>query len=169
MHEPIRNGLEDFLGGTAGRQRESVIDDHLRHCPECRGAVAAMRQHQAMLRQLRAPGELSPAPGFYARVLARIEAQRTNSISIWSIFLEPLFARRLAYASLALFVLLGTALWQGGAQEALDEGNPIAVIAGDLPDADGADPGHDRAVVLTHLVSTDGGGQEFSALPVSND
>jgi hypothetical protein len=44
--------------------------------------------------------DFEPRPGFYARVLDRIESQRPSSI--WALFSESLFGRRLAAASLAL-------------------------------------------------------------------
>jgi len=59
------------------------------------------------LRALRTPDDAEPKPGFYARVMQRIDEARASS-SVWSVFLEPLFARRLALASAALVVLLGT-------------------------------------------------------------
>lgn len=47
-------------------------------------------------------------PGFYARVRERIEDQ--GRVSVWSIFLQPSFGRRLAIASATLALLLGTYL-----------------------------------------------------------
>ena len=38
----------------------------------------------------------------------RIEAQQKNSI--WAVFLEPVFSRRLAYASVAMMLLMGFVL-----------------------------------------------------------
>ena len=48
---------------------------------------------------------MEPRPGFYARVLDRIEAQGPGSV--WALFFDSLFARRIAMASLALALLLG--------------------------------------------------------------
>jgi hypothetical protein len=61
-----------------------------------------------MLRSLRSVEDDGPIPGFYARVKERIEDQ--GRVSIWSIFLQPSFGRRLAIASATLVVLLGTYL-----------------------------------------------------------
>ena len=52
--------------------------------------------------------ECEPRPGFYARVMDRIERQTDNSI--WAILLMPAFGRRIAIASAALVVLLGSYL-----------------------------------------------------------
>jgi hypothetical protein len=62
-----------------------------------------------LLSELKAPEDVGPAPGFYARVMDRIESQRSNSI--WSVFLEPIFGRRLAVVSGLLMLLLGVALF----------------------------------------------------------
>jgi hypothetical protein len=59
-----------------------------------------------MLRSLRAPEEVEPAAGFYARVLQRIE-ERTKD-SIWAVLIYSPFGKRLAYASLTLALMLGT-------------------------------------------------------------
>src|SRR5439155_13666164 len=50
------------------------------------------------------PVEVEPRPGFYARVMERIEAQ---GASIWDLFFESAFGKRIAVASLALALLLG--------------------------------------------------------------
>lgn len=167
MHEPVIDGLEDYLAGTACGPQLAAIERHLAACQPCRLAVEQMRTHQQLLVALRSPGDFGPAPGFFARVMHRIEARR--KASIWSIFLQPAFSRRLSFASLALLVLLSVAVWQGSADPVMDEGNPMIVFALDLPDAPGLDPGHDRAVVLSHLVSSGGAGDELPTLPVSSD
>src|SRR5262249_25262843 len=45
-----------------------------------------------------------PRPGFYARVLERIEAE--GPVSIWNLFVESAFGKRIALASFALALLL---------------------------------------------------------------
>jgi hypothetical protein len=62
-----------------------------------------MRAHNELLRGFRAP-EAEPRAGFYARVLERIELQRP--VSIWALFTESLWGRRLAVASLAAAMFL---------------------------------------------------------------
>ena len=49
--------------------------------------------------------EIEPRPGFYARVLERIEAQ--TPASVFTLFFDSLFGRRLAMVSLALALFLG--------------------------------------------------------------
>jgi len=104
-HRIIRDHLERVLAGP-GTAPEHPAGKHLAECQECRDAVAAMREQAAMLRELCAPAvEVEPRPGFYARVLERIEAQ--TPISVFTLFFDSLFARRIAMASLALALLLG--------------------------------------------------------------
>ncbi|MGQ9918014.1 MAG: anti-sigma factor family protein [Bryobacteraceae bacterium] len=167
MHEPVVEGLEEYLAGEGPGTRMTALEQHLAGCAACRETVEALRAQQQLLRELRSPRGAAPAPGFYARVMERIESQRARSI--WSIFLEPAFSRRLSYASLGLLVALGAAVWSGGGEAVVDDGNPMVVIATELPEAPGVDPGHDRAVVLTHLVSMNGGGDDLLGLPVSSD
>jgi hypothetical protein len=65
-----------------------------------------MKAQAEMLSSLRAPEELEPAPGFYARVLQRIEERAKDSM--WGAFIYSPFAKRLLYASLTVAVMLGT-------------------------------------------------------------
>ena len=100
MHQPILDGLEAYLAGKPSQE----LVEHLAVCAECRGMAEAITEQTKLVRTLRTPLESEPSPGFYGRVMERIEAQRP--LSMWNILVEPLFAKRLVYASLALFVLL---------------------------------------------------------------
>lgn len=167
MHQPIEDGLEDFLSGKVESPRYQGLERHLGVCPECRDEVGGMVEQVQLLRSLRAPEPVEPTAGFYARVMERIEAQ--SGTSFWSIFLEPAFGRRLMYASLALFVVLTSAVFQTNSDSLDVDGNPMTIMAGyDLPEASGADPNHDRSVVLVNL-ATYSTGATASALPVSSD
>jgi|SRR5579884_931209 len=101
MHQPIRDGLEDYLAGKAGLSREFTA--HLDSCAECAAQVSLMKQQSRMLGALRASVE--PRAGFYARVLDRIE-QRPRP-TIWSVMLEPSFGRRIAMACAAVTIVIG--------------------------------------------------------------
>src|ERR1700722_2118705 len=102
MHRSIRDHLEEVLAGSrdgaTGEHR-----DHLRNCEDCGGEVEAMREQALLVRDLRSEGE--PRPGFYARVMERIENE--GPVSIWNVFIESTFGRRIAMASMALAILLG--------------------------------------------------------------
>jgi hypothetical protein len=104
MHREIRDHIEDVLrgGNTLQDARE-----HLAQCDECRTEVQGMQEQTALIRELRAPEDFAAdlRPGFYARVMERIEAE--GPISIWNLFIESAFGRRIAMASLALALLIG--------------------------------------------------------------
>jgi len=116
MHSEIRHNLEDFLRGDDHRNRSGSglparVEAHLGECAECASELDALREQSQILRSLRGEAagaeSVEPRPGFYARVVERIQAQ---PISIWSVFLERKFGFRLAVASAALVALLGTYL-----------------------------------------------------------
>ena len=125
-----------------------------------------------LLHGLRCPDDIEPRPGFYAKVMDRIESQQKSSI--WSVFLEPVFSKRLAFASMALIMLLGVAFFNAapGEDETLamrDGGSPVVwsgnedqaapVLGGGRVDALHASPvammgaEQGRDVVLVDLVS----------------
>jgi anti-sigma factor RsiW len=101
MHRLVKDHIEDIVAGV----ESASVAEHLKACEECRSDVTAMRAHSAALRELRAPDDAEPRPGFYARVMERIEAQ--GPASVWNLFIESAFGRRIAVASLALALLLG--------------------------------------------------------------
>ena len=103
MHREIRDRLEEVLAQPA-----EETSAHLAECKECHDEIAAMREQAALLREWRAPADAEPRPGFYARVMERIEAQGARSI--WALFIDSVFGRRLAYASVALALLLSISL-----------------------------------------------------------
>ena len=106
MHGSIRDRLEDLLRAESSVGSQKALSEHLSSCDECAGELAAMKSQAAMLKRLRPPEEVEPAAGFYARVLQRIE-ERGNR-SIWSVFTDSPFGKRLAYASLTIAILLGS-------------------------------------------------------------
>jgi hypothetical protein len=124
MDPEIQKGIEDHLHRQNRGARPSRMRSLLGAAPEAQNEafdlrlsqadaatqqeVAAFRETAAMLHQLQVPADvedLQPSPGYYARLMERIEAER-NSNSFWSIFLNPQFSRRLLFASATLLVLL---------------------------------------------------------------
>jgi hypothetical protein len=149
MHESVRESLEDYLHG---RGRSLAIDEHLRTCESCRNEVEALRAQSLLFRTLKAPAEVEPAGGFYARVMNRIETR--NPPSIWSLFAESLFAKRLVYASAMFLLLLGSVLVSSSSEDAYGVTGPEAILAGqELPEPVTMDPGRDREVVLVNLAT----------------
>ncbi len=65
-----------------------------------------MQAQSQMLRALRAPEDVEPVAGFYARVIQRIEQQARESI--WAAFIYSRFSNQLLYASLTIALALGS-------------------------------------------------------------
>jgi anti-sigma factor RsiW len=110
MHREIQGQVEKIVAGTLSAKGSRFVSEHLEQCAECREEVSAMQRHSNWMHELRTPpGETpEPRPGFYARVMERIEAE--GPISIWNIFIESAFGRRIAYASVALALVLSVYL-----------------------------------------------------------
>jgi|YNPMSStandDraft_1061717.scaffolds.fasta_scaffold31267_2 anti-sigma factor RsiW len=153
MHQPIKERLEQYLGGTEGAEGVRAIESHLATCRECALEVDQMRRQAASLRLLRPDAVLEPGPGFYARVWERIEAQRSSSI--WNLLVEPALAKRLAYASLGLLVLLSALAVSLDTEPAVPSTAPEIFIIADDPIGPplGANPVQDRDVVLVNLAT----------------
>lgn len=155
MHEPILDRLEEYLSGNVRPETVSRFDAHLSECAGCRNEVRLFEAQARALRGLRAPEVFDPGPGFYARVLDKIDAQ--SSHSLWGMILEPIFARRLMYASLALLLVLSTAAVTVLNRPAMHEAVPFEIMADSsvLPST-GADVVRDREVVFSNLASYTG-------------
>jgi hypothetical protein len=65
-----------------------------------------MKSQAIQIAGLRAPANIEPSAGFYARVLQRIEECEIESF--WSLFGDSPFGKRLAAASLTIALALGT-------------------------------------------------------------
>ena len=156
MHDVIQNGLEGYLSRHLASERMAAFRAHLAECAPCREIVTAFEQQSALIRSLRvSEEEVAPAAGFYARLMDRIDSQRPTSL--WSVFLQPLFARRVMYASLALFLVLGSSmLWTGESHEVLaNDSNMVGVLAGFGVQAEpvAADPDLAKDVVMDAVLS----------------
>lgn len=153
MQEPIRQRLEEYLSGmdpSSRREYESL----LARDQSARQEIDTMKEQAGLLRSLRAreEEELAPEPGFYARVMDRIESQRP--LSVWEVFLQPVFARRLAYASLTLILVLGMLTARVRVEPAVMASSPEVILSERPVSRDlGLDRQHDREVVLVDLVS----------------
>ena len=133
MHLRVRTqGMRD--------QAEEVLAGRAEPSPECREEIAAMREQAAWIRGLRAPADTEPRPGFYARVMERIEAQ--GAASIWSLFFDSQLGRGLALASMTLALCLGMYL-VSSEKTAPPEAQAGTILAG----------APDRDAVLVNLVT----------------
>lgn len=152
MHGLIRERLEDHLRPGASRKAPAEFEQHLRVCDECRGELSWMQEQSRMLRGLASEEVYDPAPGFYARVLERIEARQ--STSIWNVFLEPAFGRRIVATSLALACLLGGYLAFTEAENTQPVANAATIMAvEEHPPGLGADRQRDRDTMLVTLAT----------------
>jgi len=106
-----------------------------------------------LFRAIQPVQEVEPLGGFYARVRNRIDGQAKTSV--WNLFSDSLFAKRLSYASLTFLVLLGTYFVSTNERDLpLQSSTPEAILAGDEQlQPVGSDPQRDRAVVLVNLAS----------------
>lgn len=154
MHQPIQEGLEEYLSGNTTSVHYRNVEAHLANCVGCREEMISLREHAELLRALRAPAEVEARPGFYGRVMERIEAQTLTSF--WSELLEGLFVRRLVYSSALLLVLLaGYVLTVGESIDTARGSAPEVILASEdeTPPDFGMDQERDRAKVLVNLTS----------------
>jgi hypothetical protein len=114
------------------------------------------RKHAELLRSLKAPEEVEPSPGFYARVLQRIEQGAKKSI--WWVFVYSPVGKRLAYVSLATALVLGSyVVAQESRDGSLHMGNAPMVAQSnhyDAPVVGSAD--QQREAVLENFASHSG-------------
>lgn len=103
MHGSIRNRLEFLLTGKGDCPG---AEQHLQACQICSSELETMKFQARLIRTLRPKEEVEPAPGFYARVMQRIEERAKDSI--WAVFIYSPFGKRLAFASLTIAVVLGS-------------------------------------------------------------
>lgn len=109
MHEEVKDGLEEYLAGVTGSQRQRTLRAHLAACRECHAEVSAMEELSTVFKVLRAAEPVAPAPGFFPRVYSRIESR--SRASFWNWLVPDLaWAQRVAFASLLILTVLGTYL-----------------------------------------------------------
>ena len=151
MHEPIIGSIEEYLSGV----RIPQVEDHLQQCEECRVELALMLEHSSLLRSLQPNEGAEPLAGFYGRVMNRIETQAKPSI--WTLFGESLFARRLAVASMAFVLILSAGFLANPPGEVFAPGGSPEVIIAAEPDEAGLPLGNDqqkdREAILVQLAT----------------
>lgn len=152
MHGLIREHLEDYLRDKQGRKIPAEFDNHLRSCDQCREELSWIQEQSRLVRSLASARAMDPPAGFYARVLDRIESRQSSSI--WNVFLEPAFGRRIAATSLALACLLGGYLAFTEARNVPARSNPEAIMAvEEHPPGLGTDVQRDRETILVTLAT----------------
>ena|SRR5437764_3364831 len=150
MHQPIRDHLEKYLSDSTDLTIPQEFHAHVAACRSCAEHVHQFMNHSQALRNPLPAGEPELQPGFYARVMDRIERRPQ---SIWSVFQEPVFGRRLAYACTALVLVLGTYLVSSEPGDS--NPGPTVVVSQDRPSPNGDETVQpkDRDAVLVSLAS----------------
>lgn len=105
MHQLIKDHLEDYLRDP-GTRVPPDFQVHLASCGACARELELLATQARLFRGALAAKDVEPSPGFYARVMTRIEERPDDSI--WAALLEPAFGRRLAIACGTLALLLGS-------------------------------------------------------------
>ena len=108
MHEPVRSQLEEILQGRMTPGVREAVRAHLAACRACASEVRELQLYSGIVRSLRVTDPPELPAGFYARVMQRVEAQ--GRPSFWSLLLDPVFGRRLVYATGAMFLLMASFL-----------------------------------------------------------
>jgi anti-sigma factor RsiW len=107
MHSVVIESLEEFLAGTLEPAERQAIDKHLSDCGQCREEVQGMQAVSLLFGSFRNEETFEPAPGFYARVMQRVEASKPAP-SFASLFaLDAVFGRKLVFSCLLTLGLLG--------------------------------------------------------------
>jgi hypothetical protein len=152
MHEPLKGRIEDYLHGGS---HLPDVEQHLANCPACNAEAVAMKQQAELFRSLKSDKEVELDAAFYARVMNRIETQAKPSI--WNLFGESIFAKRLAYASLTFVVLLGTYFVSSTStdDQQLANSSPEMIMSTGEPQpvAVGTDQQKEREAVLVNLAT----------------
>ncbi len=138
MEHRIQQRLEEYLEGRLTLGQDPEFDRLLRDHPQDLQTLELFQAQSCLFREaLRVP-ELAPAPGFYARVMSRIEEQSAQP-TFWSVFAGS-FGRRLVYVSAALLLVIGAAAIGAGDDDFTDVASapavetPAGMLVDDHPD-----------------------------------
>ena len=132
MHQVILDRLEAYLTG-APSSREFTA--HLESCHECLIEVSEMQELSSVLVALRSSEEIAAPMGFSARVSQRLEQQRAQSFA--SMFwLDPIFGKRVAFASVMTLAVLGSYLITRETEYSAGPPNPEVIMAEHGPTQD---------------------------------
>ena len=109
MHQVVKESLEEYLSGLLEPAARRRIEDHLRDCASCRAGMDGMAEASRLFGALRSE-PCEPVPGFYARVMERIETAGTAP-SFASLFaFDLVLARRLAFSRILMLAAMGSFL-----------------------------------------------------------
>lgn len=127
MHEPVRSRLEDILQGRMAPGDKALVREHLAGCKACTAELGRMSVQAEWVRSLRVDEGPEPMAGFYARVMQRVEAQ--GRPTFWSLLLDPVFGRRMMYATGTMFLLMASLLLATTGEQPELARTPVEVMA----------------------------------------
>jgi len=146
MHAAELDRLEEYLSGSLEPAALHKIEAHLKSCEVCRREVEAMQEFSQCLAVLRPQKAQEPVVGFYARVMERVGRQSAARTFSNLINWQFAFGRRLAFAALMTFAVLGSYLIMH--ENASPSGlSPEAVMAQQESPAFESGPGPDNMLV----------------------
>jgi anti-sigma factor RsiW len=102
--------LEEYLSGTLEPAANRDVQAHLSTCERCREELAGMRDISELFVSLQPEKTLQPTPGFHARVIQQVGERKPAPGFAGFFAMDPAFGRRLAFASLLTFAILGSYL-----------------------------------------------------------
>lgn len=109
-HAGIREMLSAYLDGEVTPGERSLIEEHLKTCPECGDALRELRRTVEHIREL---GEETPPPWLTRRVMARIQEESAREKGVRRRFLPlrrrlPLQAAALVFLSVTVYMVYRT-------------------------------------------------------------
>jgi len=145
MHAVVKESLEEYLSGLLAPAACRRIETHLHDCAACRAEAGSFADVSRLFGALRNEA-YEPAPGFYNRVVARIEAGNAAPSFAWFFAFDLTFARRLAFSCMLTLAVLGSVLVS---REVTYRGNftPDAVLSQDSAAASAAAPAQDNMLL----------------------
>lgn len=142
--------IDALVMATRAEQREIAREGF--EAGMSRKSVKDMCDHAEMLRDLRCPANVSLDASFTARVMARIDAEKPACI--WDLFVSPVLAKQLTFASLVLMAMLAGFLFARSSEQAmLTQHTERTLIRVEHPVDLGLDPQRDRQNMLATLAS----------------
>jgi anti-sigma factor RsiW len=155
MDDFLKENLEDYLSGTLNERDQAAVNAYLAAHPEAAEEWSLYLESASLLEVLRVdPAEAELDPGFYARVMQRVDGERT--IPFWNVFLQPAFVRQLVFAGLMWFAMLGVYVTVFGAKDPSPQISESIVTEQPLPEYNvrmGADLALNRNSMLAVLMT----------------
>ena len=107
MHAVVMESLEEYLSGALAPASQREIEAHLSGCALCQSEIEEMRECAQLFGSLRSAEAPEPSPGFIARVLEQVGAEKAVASFAGLFALDFAFGRRLVFASLLMMAVLG--------------------------------------------------------------